>query len=48
VTLNWWKDEESIKAFAGSDMGKAQYYPEDDRFLLTRPETVHHYDSTTP
>jgi heme-degrading monooxygenase HmoA len=43
VTLSWWKDENSIKAFAGSDIGKAHYYPQDDRFLLTRPETVHHY-----
>lgn len=48
VTLSWWKDEESIKAFAGSDIGRAHYYPEDDRFLLTRPETVQHYDSTAP
>jgi heme-degrading monooxygenase HmoA len=45
VTLSWWKDEDSIKAFAGSDISKAHYYPEDDRFLLTRPETVQHYDS---
>lgn len=48
VTLSWWKDETSIKAFAGSDIGKAHYYPEDDRFLLTRPERVHHYCSSEP
>lgn len=48
VTLSWWKDEESIKAFAGSDIGKAHYYPEDDRFLLTRPELVQHYQSSAP
>jgi len=47
VTLSWWKDKESIKAFAGSDITRAHYYPEDDRFLLTRPETVHHYDCSS-
>ena len=48
VTLSWWKDEASIKAFAGSDISRARYYPEDDRFLLTRPDTAQHYDSTAP
>jgi heme-degrading monooxygenase HmoA len=48
VTLSWWKDEASIKAFAGSDISRARYYPQDDRFLLTRPETVQHYDSSAP
>jgi hypothetical protein len=48
VTLSWWKDEAAIKVFAGNDIGRARYYPEDDRFLLTRPPTVQHYDSTAP
>jgi hypothetical protein len=48
VTLSWWKDEASIRAFAGNDISRSHYYPEDDRFLLTRPETVQHYDSTAP
>ena len=48
VTLSWWKDEASIRAFAGNDIGRARYYPEDDRYLLTRPETVQHYDLTAP
>lgn len=46
VTLSWWKDKESIEAFAGEDIGRARYFPEDDRYLLTRPETVQHYEST--
>jgi hypothetical protein len=46
VTLSWWVDEASTKAFAGGDISPSRYYPEDDRFLLTRPETVQHYDST--
>jgi heme-degrading monooxygenase HmoA len=45
VTLSWWKDEASIRAFAGNDISRSHYYPEDDRFLLTRPETVQHYEA---
>lgn len=48
VTLSWWQDEASIKAFAGSDISRARYYPEDGRYLLTRPEIVQHYDSMGP
>jgi hypothetical protein len=48
VTLSWWQDEASIRAFAGDDINRSRYYAEDDRFLLTHPETVHHYDSTEP
>ena len=48
VTLSWWTDTEAIRAFAGADIGRARYYPEDDRFLLTRPEDVHHYEATVP
>jgi len=38
----------AIKAFAGDDVERARYFPEDDRYLLTRPETVQHYESTDP
>jgi hypothetical protein len=48
VTLSWWTDESAIKAFAGDDIGRARYFPEDDRFLLTRPDRVQHYESTPP
>ena len=46
VTLSWWKDNKSIAAFAGNEIERARYFPEDDRYLLTRPETVQHYEST--
>lgn len=46
VTLSWWTDRESIEAFAGKDIERARYYPEDGRYLLTRPEHAQHYDST--
>jgi len=48
VTLSWWSDTDAVKAFAGADYGRARYYPEDDRFLLTRPAHVHHYEATVP
>jgi hypothetical protein len=46
VTLSWWKDRGSIEAFAGKNIELARYFPEDDRYLLTRPELVQHYDSS--
>ncbi len=46
VTLSWWKVKKSIKAFAGEHIRRAKYFPEDDRYLLTRPGTVQHYEST--
>ncbi len=46
VTLSWWKDKKSIEAFAGGDINRARYFPDDDRFLLTRPKSVQHYEST--
>ncbi len=48
VTLSWWTDLEAIRAFAGADASRARYYPQDDRFLLTRPEHVRHYEATSP
>ena len=43
VTLTFWKDMDSIKAFAGEDVEAAKYYPEDKDFLLEfEPEVVHY------
>jgi len=46
VTLSWWTDLQAVKAFAGTEIGRARYFPQDDRFLLSRPEHVHHYEAT--
>ena len=48
VTLSWWVDRGAIVAFAGPDIERAVYYPEDDRYLLTRPDHVRHFDATVP
>ena len=44
ITLTFWKDLESIKAFAGQDVEVAKYYPEDKDFLLEFEATVVHYE----
>lgn len=43
-TLSWWASYEAIRAFAGNDFHIARYYPEDDRFLLEKPEWVEHLE----
>ncbi len=43
-TLSWWSSMEAIRAFAGEKPELARYYPEDDQYLLSRPETVEHFE----
>jgi heme-degrading monooxygenase HmoA len=44
ITLTFWKDLDSIKAFAGEDVEVAKYYPEDKDFLLEFEPNVTHYE----
>ena len=44
-TVSWWRDYESIKAFAGEDYEKAKYYEEDKRYLLEFEPKVMHYET---
>ena len=44
ITLTFWKDLESIRAFAGENVEAAKYYPEDKDFLLEFEPTVVHYE----
>ncbi len=44
ITLTFWKDLDSIKAFAGEDVEAAKYYPEDRNFLLEFESNVLHYE----
>ena len=41
-TMSWWESMDSIRGFAGDQPERARYYPEDDRFLVERPEHVEH------
>lgn len=43
VLLTFWESEAAIRAFAGEDIGRAVYYPEDDGYLLEKPERLRHY-----
>ena len=42
--LTLWESRDAIRAFAGEDIGKAKYYPEDHRYFLEMPEKVRHYE----
>jgi len=42
--VSWWESREAIVAFAGEDIERAVFYPEDDRYLLERGEVVTHHD----
>jgi heme-degrading monooxygenase HmoA len=44
LTLTFWENEESIKQFAGDDIEKARYYPEDPQYLLELEPNVTHYE----
>ena len=44
VTLSFWHSLEAIAAFAGADIERAVFYPDDDRFLVAREEHVTHYE----
>ena len=44
LTLTFWKDLDSIRAFAGKDVETAKYYPEDKDFLLAIEPKVVHYE----
>ena len=44
ITLTFWDSLDSIRAFAGEDLEKAKYYPEDAAFLLEYEPRVVHYE----
>lgn len=44
LLLTLWESEEAIRRFAGDDIGRAVFYPADERFLIEKGEHVSHYD----
>ena len=44
ITYSLWESREAIHGFAGDDIEKAVYYPEDNRYLLEKEPLVKHYD----
>ena len=43
LTISLWESLDVIRAFAGEDIEKAVFYPEDDRYLVERELTVSHF-----
>ena len=48
VTLSFWDSREVIAGFAGEDIARAVFYPEDDRYLVDRETTVTHFEVAEP
>jgi heme-degrading monooxygenase HmoA len=44
LLLTLWDSEEAVRRFAGDDIERAVFYPEDERFLVAREERVSHYE----
>lgn len=44
TALTFWESWDAIRAFAGEEPERAVYYPEDDAYLIDRPEHVEHYE----
>jgi len=44
LTLSFWDSQDAIRGFAGQDIERARYYPEDRGFLLDFEPTVAHYE----
>ena len=44
LIITMWESLEAIKRFAGEDVEKARYYPEDQDILLEFEEKVIHYE----
>jgi heme-degrading monooxygenase HmoA len=42
--ISLWDSEEAIRRFAGDDLERAVFYPEDERFLVDRDDHVSHYE----
>lgn len=48
LLLTLWDSLDAIRAFAGRDVERAKYYPEDEDFLIELEPTVTHYEVLYP
>ena len=44
MTVTRWASEDAVRAFAGDDLLRAKYYPEDRQYLLEFEPLVQHYE----
>ena len=42
--MSLWESRAAIEGFAGQDIDKAVFYPDDEQFLIERDLTVRHYE----
>jgi heme-degrading monooxygenase HmoA len=47
MTVSLWDSRQAIVGFAGPDIDRAVFYPEDDRYLVERDLAVDHYQVET-
>jgi heme-degrading monooxygenase HmoA len=48
MTVILWETLDSIRAFAGDEIERAVFFPEDERYLVEREETVTHFEVFDP
>ncbi|SEO58838.1 hypothetical protein [Trujillonella endophytica] len=48
LTFSLWDSLDVIAGFAGADISRAVFYPEDERYLVDREVTVNHYEVHEP
>lgn len=44
ITVSVWDSLDDVRGFAGDDVERAVFYPEDDEFLVERELTVRHWE----
>ena len=42
--LSFWDSEDAVRDFAGDEIGRAVFYPEDAQFLTEKDEHVDHFE----
>jgi heme-degrading monooxygenase HmoA len=45
MTISFWSSIDAVRRFAGDDIDKAKYYPEDSQFLLEFEPSVTHFEA---
>jgi heme-degrading monooxygenase HmoA len=45
LVVSFWKSLEAVRGFAGDDIARAVFYPEDERYLIERDEIAEHWQA---
>jgi heme-degrading monooxygenase HmoA len=43
LTVSFWESLDAVHGFAGDDIDRAVFYPEDDQYLIERDLVAHHW-----